>query len=353
MEPDVFTTPMMLQYMDIKKQYPDCLLFFRLGDFYELFMEDAKIGAQVLDITLTARDRGKDGKIPMCGVPFHAVDSYLNKLVKAGYKVAICEQLTLPDGHGIVERDVVRIVTPGTVIDENSLEKKENNYIMTLSMDEETLAIAVADISTGYFEVNEYELGNLEQILANELTRLNPSECVLPLVLYNHSELLKILKSSRNLNIFPFLDWESYAAHPQEFLQKHFKVKSLHGFGLSKSNVHSLRASAALLGYLKFTQKDKVDHIKKISHQTNKEFVELDRSTILNLELFTTIREGEHLGSLIHTLDKTLTAMGGRLFRQWLLKPLLNKDKIEARYESVNEFLVKRAVREQLRNKLE
>ena len=347
-----FTTPMMRQYLDIKQKYSDCLLFFRLGDFYELFMDDAKIGSQVLDITLTSRDRGRDGHIPMAGVPFHAVDSYLAKLVKAGYKVAICEQLTEPDGHGIVERDVVRVVTPGTVLDENSLEKKENNFIISLSMDEKCIGIAVADISTGFFQVSEYELGDLEQILTNELARLNPSECVLPVFLYNHASLLKILKKAKNLSIFPFIDWDVYAAKSKHYLKKHFKVKTLSGYGLEEKT-HSLRAGAGLLGYLNFTQKDKVEHIKHIVHFGKKDFVDLDRSTILNLELFTTIREGEKKGSLIHILDKTVTAMGGRKFRQWLLKPLIAADAIQRRYNAVDEFLVKGSTREQLRNKLE
>src|SRR5438105_11113904 len=150
-----FSTPMMKQYSDIKKQYPDCLLFYRMGDFYELFMEDAHIGARVLNITLTGKSNGKSGKIPMAGVPYHAVDSYLAKLVKAGYKVAICEQLSPPNKKGLVKRDVVRIVTPGTMLDEKALEKKENNYLISLAVDAKNIALTIADVSTGYFATTE------------------------------------------------------------------------------------------------------------------------------------------------------------------------------------------------------
>ncbi|HLB51554.1 DNA mismatch repair protein MutS [candidate division WWE3 bacterium RIFCSPHIGHO2_12_FULL_38_15] len=344
MPPQEFTTPMMKQYMDIKAQYPDCLLFFRLGDFYELFMDDAKIGAEVLDITLTARDRGRDGKIPMAGVPFHAVDSYLSKLVKAGYKVAICEQVTEPDGSGLVEREVVRIVTPGTVLEEGSLEKKENNYLITLTFDDYNFALAAADVSTGFFQTYQIERGDLEQLLVNELARLNPSECILSLHLYNQPKILKILKTLKNLNVFLFQDWVEHAQNAEENLKKHFGVVTLEGFGVGDKPL-AQKAAAALLGYLKHTQKDKVDHIRELSNFSSSEYLELDRSTIVNLELFSTIREGNKKGSLIHLLDKTKTSMGGRMLRQWLLKPLINKEHIEGRLDSVSEFLTKRTKR--------
>src|SRR5579872_2918885 len=162
-----FTTPMMKQYSDIKKQYIDCLLFYRMGDFYELFLEDAHIGARILNITLTGKANGKGGRIPMAGVPYHSVDSYLAKLVKAGYKVAICEQLSPPNKKGLVERDVVRIVTPGTLLDEKILGKKENNYIMALDVHEGVLAFSFADVSTGYFGTFETEFENLSQTIKN------------------------------------------------------------------------------------------------------------------------------------------------------------------------------------------
>lgn len=338
MSSEAFETPMMKQYTEIKGQYPDCLLFFRLGDFYELFMDDAKIGAEVLDITLTSRDRGKDGRIPMAGVPFHAVDSYLSKLVKAGYKVAICEQLTEPDGSGLVERDVVRIVTPGTVMDEGSLEKKENNYVMSLSYDDATLGIAVADISTGLFQVAEHSLGDVHQILQNELSRLNPTECILSLHLYNQPKLLKTLKTNKNLNVYLFNEWIDHAQNAQKNLLKHLKVATLSIYGLDEKP-QALKAAGALLGYLKHTQKDKVGHIREVTNLNASNYLELDRSTILNLELFSTIREGNKKGSLVHLLDHTSTSMGGRMLRQWLLHPLVNESEILERHEAVKSLI--------------
>jgi len=347
MSSEIFETPMMKQYTEIKNNYPDCLLFFRLGDFYELFMDDAKIGAEVLDITLTSRDRGKDGRIPMAGVPFHAVDSYLSKLVKAGYKVAICEQLTEPDGGGLVERDVVRIVTPGTVMDESSLEKKENNYVLSISYDDMALGIAVADISTGLFQIAEYPVGDVHQILQNELSRLNPSECILSLHLYNQPKLLKTLKTSKNLNVYLFNEWIDHAQNAQKNLKKHLGVATLSIYGLDEKP-QALKAAGALLGYLKHTQKDKVGHIREITNLNAANYLELDRSTILNLELFSTIREGNKKGSLIHLLDHTSTSMGGRMLRQWLLRPLVNKDEILRRHEAVEELILNSTVIEDL-----
>jgi len=175
-----FSTPMMKQYSDIKAQYTNCLLFYRMGDFYELFLEDAHIGARVLNITLTGKANGKGGRIPMAGVPYHSVDTYLAKLVKAGYKVAICEQLSPPNKKGLVKRDVVRIVTPGTMLDEKALEKKENNYLISLALDGKKVAVTITDVSTGYFATTEIAGDTPEQIIRNELARIHPKECILP-----------------------------------------------------------------------------------------------------------------------------------------------------------------------------
>ena len=183
-------TPMMKQYFALKAEYEDCILFYRMGDFYEMFYEDAKIGARVLDIALTARDREK--KIPMAGVPYHAVDSYLAKMVRAGYKVAICEQMTAP-GSGLVEREVVRVVTPGTVLDEKSLERKENNYLMSLHRSSKGLmGLAFCDLSTGEFVATEFEITDLAKQLSDELIRFSPSECILPEFLYSDSPLIRV-----------------------------------------------------------------------------------------------------------------------------------------------------------------
>lgn len=333
-----FTTPMMQQYEQIKAQYSDCLLFYRLGDFYELFCDDAYIGSKVLNITLTSRTRGKDGRIPMAGVPYHAVDTYLAKLVKAGYKVAICEQITPPQKNGLVEREVVRVITPGTMLDEKALEKKENNYIVSLLIEGNTLGISFADISTGFFSLNEYENVNIYQTLKDEILKINPVECILPEDLYQDSGIIKALKLNKGLNVFPFYEWDSFSDSAELILKEHFKVATLKGFGIDEKKV-ALKTAASLLGYLKQTQKNTISHIKKIISNTSGQHMVLDRSTIINLELFSTIREHDTKGSLLNILDQTQTAMGGRLLKQWLLRPLFNKESIEQRLDAVEELL--------------
>ena len=333
-----FSTPMMKQYMAIKKQYPDCLLLYRMGDFYELFMEDAHIGAQLLNITLTSKRGGKDGKIPMAGVPYHAIDSYLPKLVKAGYKVAICEQVSLPNKYGLVDLEVVRIVTPGTVLDEKMLEKKENNHIVSVAIQDDIVAFTVADISTGYFATTELSFISLAKTLQDEFAKLNPSECILPDTLYNDPEILKILKSHIQMNVFPFALWETFSNDAQAVLQKHFGVATLASFGIENKSL-ALQTAAALLGYLKETQKGHVGHIKKLSSFSQNDGLILDRASMINLELFSTIREHDTKGTLLSVLDHTTTAMGGRLLKQWMKKPLADKQAIEKRLDAVETLL--------------
>jgi len=333
-----FTTPMMKQYFEIKKQYEDCLLFYRMGDFYELFLEDANIGAQVLNITLTSRARGKDGRIPMAGVPYHAVDSYLSKLVKAGYKVAICEQVSLPNKNGLIDRQVVRIVTPGTLLDEKALEKKENNYIISCMIKDKKIAMTIADISTGYFLTFETETEDIEQTLKDELSRIHPAECILSDQLYNDPDTLRMLRSERQLNIFPFPDWENYATDAKTILKRHFAVTTLESFAIEDKPL-ALQTAAALLGYLQNTQKGPVHHIKTIKTATLNDHLILDKSTILNLELFSTIREHETRGTLLYVLDQTFTAMGSRLLKSWMRKPLADREEIEKRHRTVETIL--------------
>jgi DNA mismatch repair protein MutS len=332
-----FNTPMMKQYREIKKHYQDCLLFFRMGDFYELFLEDAYTGAKVLDITLTSRPKGKDGRIPMAGIPYHAVDSYLSKLVKNGYKVAICEQVSEPNKYGIVEREVVRVVTPGTVLDEKSLERKENNYILSLTIENDLLAFSYADISTGYFATRQIQFQNMTQGIQDELAKISPRECILPEHLYNDPEVLKVLKTEQEINIYPFAEWNIYADEAETQLKKHFQVSTLAAFGLDDASV-SLKTAAALLGYLKSTQKNTLSHIKKIVNAASKDYLVLDRSSMINLELFSTIRDHDVKGSLLFVLDQTKTPMGGRLLKSWIKKPLIQKKQIEQRHDAVEEL---------------
>lgn len=351
MQPDA-TTPMITQYLEIKKNYPDCLLFYRMGDFYELFFDDAHVGNRVLNITLTGKANGKNGRIPMAGVPYHAVDSYLSKLVKAGYKVAICEQLSPPNKKGLVKRDVVRVVTPGTVLDEKALEKKSNNYIISLMQQGKIIALTVADISTGYFATNQYETENPEQSIKDELARIRPAECILSEKDYNDPEMLKLLQSERGINIFPFAAWDVFADDASSVLHKHFQVKTLAGFGLREKK-QAVQTAAALLGYLQETQKQTVTHIKKIETIASEDMLLLDRSTILNLELFSTIREHDSRGTLLSVLDETVTPMGGRLLKQWLRKPLSSQEEITKRHETVEYFLKNAGQRTSLRELLE
>lgn len=351
-----FQTEMMQQYTRLKQQHDDCLLFFRLGDFYELFLEDAKIGAKVLDITLTARDRGKDGKVPMAGVPYHALDSYLSKLVKSGYKVAICEQVSEPSAGKLVDREVVRIVTPGTLIDEKALDNKSNNYIVSVSPYENKLGIAVADISTGEFKAAQHVYEKDEQqILVQELTKFSPTECVISADLYNDPFFLNKLVFDRKLNIFPFHNWPLFAADEataRKVLEDHFNVKSLHAYSLHEEPA-ALVASAGLLGYLKHTQKGNVTHIKKLYKYNADKSVVLDRATINNLEIFKTLRDGSNKGSLVSALDNTKTSMGSRLLKRWLTYPLSDINQINNRLSAVEYFISNRSLRKSIESNLE
>jgi len=356
---------MMKQYAEIKERHSDCLLFFRLGDFYELFNEDAKIGSTVLNITLTKRPRGRDGDIPMAGVPFHAADIYISKLVKAGYKVAICEQISEPSAKGIVEREVIRIVTPGTIMDEKTLSKKEHNYVMSISCDKKSIGIAVADISTGDFQTTEIRYvsdvethcnaclsgrqASLQNVINTELARFNPSECILNELTYNNSEIVKFIARDKNTNIYCYPDWNKHAEDASNLIKSHFKITHLKSFDLD-NNYHAQKASASLLGYLKHTQKDRIDHIHTIKNYSPEDYVILDRSIVSNLELFSTIRDSDQKGTLISVLDNTSTAMGGRMLREWLKKPLCKKEDIEERLNSVSELLKNRLLRNDLKN---
>ncbi len=343
---NTFNTPMMEQYKKIKEQYQDCLLFYRMGDFYELFLEDAHIGSKVLNITLTGKSNGKNSRIPMAGVPYHAVDTYLAKLVSAGYKVAICEQLSPPNKKGLVERDVVRVVTPGTILDEKVLRKKDHNHIMSFDLKNNVFALSYADVSTGFFGTYEVEYTDLLQTLRDELAKISPVECILPEKLYNNSEVLKIFVAEKGLNVYPFTDWEVYEQDAVKQIQKHFSIKSLEVFGL-KAGL-SVTTSSALLGYLKQTQKSSVVQIQKITKVSTDDHMVLDRASMINLELFSTIREHDPKGSLLAVLDQTITPMGGRLLKSWIKKPLLDKTHIHDRLEGVSELVENTQLRQEI-----
>lgn len=275
-----FSTPMMKQYASIKKKYKDCLLFFRLGDFYELFLEDAEIGANVLEIQLTRRPRGKDGHIPMAGVPYHAADNYIARLVKAGYKVAICEQISEPDKKGIVERDVVRVVTPGTLTDEKNLNKKEGNYTMSLSLKKNKLGIAFADLSTGDFQTTEIDFSeNSKNVLLTEIARFRPSECIVDDNLYNNFLLLKTLNENSKISITNFKEFKNYTKNAKSEIAKQLNLNDYNDLEI-KEKKEAINASAALIGYLKETQKSKLYHIQKIKSYSPGDYLILDKSTL-------------------------------------------------------------------------
>lgn len=346
-----FNTPMMKQYLGIKKKYQDCLLFYRMGDFYELFLDDAAVGAKVLGITLTSRSKGKDGRIPMAGVPYHAVDSYLHKLVKSGYKVAICEQLSEPNKKGIVDRDVIRIVTPGTIVDESALDRSKNNYIIALTVRKNTLSLSCADLSTGEFLTEEIHSDQYDQILLDELTRLHPAECILSEKDYQDKELLRLLSSERHMSITSVADWESQPQSVSSRLKKCFGVQTLAAFEIEDKPM-SQQTCLALYLYLQETQKGKIDHIRTIRLIATDESLIMDRSTIINLELFSTIREHDTSGSLLQSIDETKTAMGARLLKAWMCSPLRTYEKIIDRYDAVDFFIQDSRVRNVVLNEL-
>ncbi|MBP8960991.1 DNA mismatch repair protein MutS [Patescibacteria group bacterium] len=343
-----FATPMMQQYSQIKEKYPNCIIFFRLGDFYEMFMEDAKIGAEVLDITLTSRDRGKDGKIPMAGVPYHAVDSYLPRLVKAGYNVAICEQVGTPNGNNLMQREIVRVVTPGTLLTEGCLDKRENNYIFSVVYTQQKnpknghlVGISLADLSTGEFFVQEFELGEksqLEEILKNTVYKFSPTEAILDAQAYNDPEILHFVKSDNNLSVSFFAQADFYLNSSEKILKEHFSVENLASFGIENKKI-AQKAGALLLGYMSSTQKSALTHITTISLLNKEGVVSIDPSTMLNLEIFSCLRTGSKKGSLISFLDETRTSMGARLLRSWLRSPLQDMAQLEARYDAVGFFI--------------
>lgn len=321
-------TPMMAQYRKIKGQYQDCILMFRLGDFYEMFFEDAVTASEILQITLTARGKGGDNEAPMCGIPYHALESYLFKLTRAGKKVAICDQMTAPDGKGIVERGVTKIITPGTTFNENIIENKANNYVAAICGDGGKFALSYCDITTGEFRVAEFL--NRKDLEA-EMSKISPAECI------GNSDLLAEFAAffeAMNVCGFPFL----YKPDSEKELKNHFQIHDLQIFGLTNKPLAVL-VSGMLFEYLKQTQKTDLKHIQKISFYEAREFMPLDESLIYNLELFFTSREGKKEGSLIWVLDQSVTAMGGRLLRSWLKNPLLDREAILVRQNKVEFFV--------------
>ncbi len=345
-------TPMLKQYYSIKQQYQDALLLFRLGDFYEMFGADAEIGSRILDIALTSREMGKGKTLPMCGVPYHAVESYLAALVRAGYKVAICEQVEDPrTAKGVVKREVVRVVTPGTVIEPQLLEDKANNYLTAVCRQQSHYGLAVVDVSTGYFAVTEIKGEGAEDKVWNELERLAPAECLLDPSL--DTDPIWKTEADRRLNcaVSSYDERAWRYAHASDALRSHFGVKSLASFGLDDAAA-AVRAAGALLSYLNDTQRRILSHITSLSVYSVESYMLMETATRRNLELTETLRGGEHKGSLLWLLDETVTAMGGRLLRQWVLQPRLDKGEIVERLDAVEELVKNTPMRTRLREQL-
>lgn len=343
-------TPMFRQYYQIKSEYEDCILMFRLGDFYEMFDEDAKTASRELDLTLTARDCG-DGKIPMAGVPHHAAVSYIGTLIKKGYKVAICEQVEDPrTAKGLVKREVTRIITPGTVIDESILSAKNNNYLCAIATNGRDYGLCHVDVSTGEFNVTEITGEDALEKLKEQILCLQPSECIIDDA-FSSSEVISYLNSQCGITIMPFDSNAFMFKNASECLIEHFKTKSLDGFGLARKTL-AVSAAGAILTYLRKIQKSSLDHINAIYTYQLDEFMVIDSTARHNLELFETIRDGDRQGSLLWLLDMTVTSMGGRKLRRWLERPLLKVEDINARLDAVENLVSDMIMLEQLRAKL-
>ncbi len=320
-------TPMMQQYTRIKSQYPDTLLFFRLGDFYELFGDDAKIAAKVLDITLTSRDRNKENPIPMCGVPYHAVDGYLEKLIKNGFRVAICEQLEDPKtAKGVVKRDVIRVVTPGTYL-EADVDENSNIYLVGIIEQDGKFGMAIADLSTGEFKVT---LIQDPSSFKDELTRIKPAEIIIP---NNNSMELSSYLDEINPTITKTEHRNWYPDTCEYLLMDHFQVQNLHVLGLDHELL--IQCAGAVLAYLRETQKAALTHITHITNYSLSQYLQIDASSFRNLELSRTIREGKKVGSLLGVIDQTVTSMGARLLRSWIEKPLIDLQAIKKRQAAI------------------
>lgn len=333
-------TPMMKQYIKVKEKYRDCILFFRLGDFYEMFFEDAIVASKTLEIALTKKACGLDEKAPMCGVPFHSCNSYISKLVENGFKVAIAEQMTEPTPKGIVERDVVRVVTPGTVLEDNLLENKKNNYLMSIFIENDDVSLSFVDITTG--EISSTFLKKNK--LIEEIAKISPTE-----ILINDAYYIKYLKEISIFNHIYINENFDFSYLNEDIVYKYFTKDYIDSIKDYQNIKNSL---SILLNYIYSTQKQITNNINSINLYNTNEYMVLDMATRINLELTSTIRGNNKKGSLINILDKTSTSMGARLLRKYIEEPLINKDKINERLNIIEEIKDDFMLREDLINSL-
>ncbi len=337
-------TPVRRQYLDIKKQYPDSIIFFRLGDFYETFDEDAQIVSRVLDIVLTSRNIGKGTRIPMAGIPHHAAENYLSRLIEKGYHVAICEQVSDVPVDGLMPREVVRVITPGTILESSLLPGDGNNYLASVVFDEQRAGIAYVDITTGEFAVTELRENHLQDLVRSELLRLNPAETLLP-----DNQLWDEEGFLTHFTSFPA--WRFEEERCVDVLLNQFQVSTLDGYGI-RGFPFAVRAAGAILQYLEQTRPDSLKLLTGFNMYSLQDFMTLDAATRRNLELTETIRSGSTEGSLLGILDQSITPMGKRLIRQWVSKPLLDVERIRERLEGVTVFFADGMLRAETRESL-
>ncbi len=342
-------TPMMQKYMETKEQYKDCILFYRLGDFYEMFFDDALVASRELEITLTGKSCGLEERAPMCGIPYHAVEGYLSKLVSRGYKVAICEQVEDPKlAKGLVKREVIRVVTPGTNLNVQSLEAGKNNYLLSIAYTPDGIGISAADVTTGDYYVTEVE--DLKK-LNDELMKYEPSEIICNEAFLVSGFDVNDLKSRLHISVNALESHMFDDDGCRRILMKHFKVNTLIGLGVEEFST-GLLAAGALLQYLYDTQKTDLEHFTHIYPYLTSKYMLLDSSTRRNLELTETLREKQKRGSLLWVLDKTKTAMGARLLRNYIEQPLIEKDEMEKRLDAIQELNQDSISRDEIREYL-
>ncbi len=345
-------TPMMRQYLSIKKEHPNTLLFFRMGDFYELFFDDAVIAARELELTLTSRNKDAQNPIPMCGVPYHAVDNYLSRIVKKGYRAALCDQVEDPKtAKGIVKREVTQVLTPGTLTDNAMLAGPLNNFLCALVATKTVIGLAFLDISTGDFQITETDITAAHNTVCDEFARLKPAECIYPASLTAWAPWTKIT------NRFPDITYTEQEAYlftrdyAQEQLLRHFKVQSLKGFGCEDKD-GAVQAAGAALHYAQETQKRSIEHLCKMRFYTAADFMTLDESTIRNLELLHNQHDNGSDATLASVIDRTITPMGGRLLRRYIVEPLTDAEQIRQRLIKVDAVYSHDSFRSTLRSHL-
>lgn len=341
---------MMQHYMKTKEEYKDCILFYRLGDFYEMFFDDALTVTKELEITLTGKDCGLEERAPMCGVPFHAAETYINRLIAKGYKVAICEQMEDPKtAKGMVKREVIRVVTPGTNLNATGIDDAKNNYLMSIVYMENHFGICIADVSTGECYVTEVDKGRK---LVDEINKYTPSEIICNQALMVSGIDVDDLKNRMNIAVYPLDSWYFDDELCHKTLMEHFHVMSIEGLGLGDYET-SILAAGALFIYLKETQKSNLEHMSRITPYVTDHFMLIDSSSRRNLELVETLREKQKRGSLLWVLDKTKTAMGARMMRSFVEQPLVDVEEIEKRQDAIEELNNKPMIRDEIREYLQ